>query len=138
MTHTLNDARQLAMAINTMNADELASGGHASGVFPADLKVRSFREYLDRLIENNYLSAADIQRMRPLEKFALVNVSSSDSKDTAFLVSRWMANPAVPHSMGFVVFQIGGSGGVYRRPADVTNSKVLKLPNRQPQILPQE
>lgn len=123
LTGTLNNVRQIQIAVMQMNLD-LTNSGEARSGFPADLGVKSFAEYRARLVKESYLSAADAEKIT--RGFQLVNVSRDDPPDTAFLLKKG-------EGRGFVVFTLGGSGGAYKRPAD---AGAVRLPNRDPAILP--
>jgi hypothetical protein len=136
----LSNARQLHLALQTMSLDEFEAGGsRRSPGFPADIGVKTAREYFDRLLKGNYLTRSDLEKLQKGADFSVVNVSDSDPPETAFLISRsYFDMKSGKGGKGFIVFAKGGSGGVYRRPADASSPNVIKLPNRQPQILPEE
>ncbi|MDD5200097.1 MAG: hypothetical protein PHC88_09870 [Terrimicrobiaceae bacterium] len=138
MTGALNDARHLQIAIQMMSMDHKNGGEHSGGALPADLGVKSEREYFQRITRDSYMAASDIERIRGRNEFSIANAASTDPPDTAFIVSNGALHPDAHHRGGFVVFTLGGSGGVYKRPTDAGNPSALKLPNRQPQILPKE
>jgi hypothetical protein len=138
LTTMLSNARQLHLALQTMSLDDFEAGKRSSG-FPADIGVKTAREYFDRLLTGNYLTRSDLERLLKGADFAVANVSISDPPDTAFLISRsYFDMKSGKGGKGFIVFAKGGSGGVYRRPADASGPNVVKLPNRQPRILPEE
>lgn len=139
----LNNARQLQIAAQQMALDLRGAGEGDSG-YPADLGVKSLREYGARIVRENYLSAADFARIS--RRVEVANVSRHDPPDTAFVLARSSGG-------GFFVMTLGGSGGVYKRATDppklpphnptkgytaspsfVTDAP--KLPPRAPAILP--
>ncbi len=131
MTGLLNNARQIQIAMQMMALDS-ANSGESKGGLPADLGLKSKAELLRRLVQNNYLSATDASKLA--EGLTIVNASRFDPPDTALIVRK----SGNPRDSGFVVLTLGGSGGFYSRPTDATNPDTIKLPNRQPPILPDE
>lgn len=130
----LASARSFQQAAQMLSLDRAQSGD--GGGLPADLGVKSFREYVDLLTRDGYLTAEDVGRMHLLEDFALVNASRDDPPETALLVTRSFLDRRFSNERigkGFVVFRLDGSGGSYPRPGD--GQQVL-LPDRQPRILP--
>jgi hypothetical protein len=135
MTGTLADARSLQAAFTMMAMDAKNAGDSPRGTLPSDLGVKSAREYLRRLTENNYLSPAELQRIWGSGRLEIVNAASSDPPDTAFIIVKRRASSAAIPKDGFVVMTIGGDGGSHTRSTDGSS---IKLPARTPQILPDE
>lgn len=135
MTGTLANARSLQTAITMMALDGKNSGDMPNGALPANLGVKTAREYLRRLTENHYLSEAELRKLWIPGKMEIVNVASTDPPDTAFLIVKTQASSERIPTSGFSVMTMGGDGGSYSRKTD---GRALKLPACTPQILPGE
>jgi hypothetical protein len=132
----LQNAHQLQLAVETMNNDHALTGDRR-GIGPADMGVKSLREFVQRLVNASYLTPEQAENMHA-ENFALINYSSADPEGTACIVSREYVDPTYQRSEpigGYVVLSKTSSGALYGK---VAGRDTLKLPDREPRILPQE
>jgi prepilin-type N-terminal cleavage/methylation domain-containing protein len=152
MVGTLSNMRQLHLATAAMTLDAaakdegiewtmLASHGKTAPV--------SLATYLDALVKNNYLTKADLRKLlspRGEElaeneltarniAFKIFQVDrESPSDQPLFITANWepsaLTNDAPYGKKGFVVLAKGGSGGIYKRPNDVTSTNIFPAGER--------
>lgn len=155
MTGSLNNARQLYIATQTMAIDAFQTGEGAG--WPGDNVIGGdWNKYLTELTNGKYLTVADLRKIcsapgvqQPagtdtlptvsgLAVFAVLDSSPSDAifSSTANWTGFQALNPqSVPFGdKGFVVFRKGGDGSVYQS-RQATNS-VLGNANLATQIAP--
>jgi prepilin-type N-terminal cleavage/methylation domain-containing protein len=143
MTQTLNNARQLTLATQTMSIDTTTAGSGTSWTVGTNgnLDVPGFTA---ELIGGKYLTAQDLRKIFAAPgviinntnftaaniAFAIMETSESSASDQPFVITKNWVNGALTTNApygdkGFVVFRKGGDGGVYNRPTDVTNANVV-------------
>jgi Tfp pilus assembly protein PilE len=142
LTRTMNNARELYLAAFRMATDGAAKFD-SNRAWPGDYPATSLAQYGNKLVQNGYLKAADLQRLlsapgAPLTatmsgppatllltgKSALkfYKVKASDPSNTIFAVSANYVydTPLNPDSLpfgdaGFVVIRKSGDVGVYKK-----------------------
>ncbi len=148
MTGTLNNARQMHLATQTMSLDTFAAGGEGlewtSTNSGGATTAASLSTYFTALTTNNYLSSNDLKKLLTAPgkgpgnnppsssnicfKFFVVQ-ESSPSDQPLLVTANWstgsLQNESPYNKKGFVVFAKGGSGGVYRRVNDVTSTNIF-------------
>jgi prepilin-type N-terminal cleavage/methylation domain-containing protein len=142
LTQTLNNARQLQLATQTMAMDSFTTGDGAG--WPGDSEGgASWQTFCNDLTNGRYLTASDILKLVtaggvkvgtafPPAKSALqvYNVKENSPNDAIFISTyNWnnfqeLSPTAVPYGdKGFVIFRKAGDGGVYQaRQATSTNA----------------
>jgi len=157
MTGSLNNARQLYVATQTMAIDAFQTGEGAG--WPGDNIIGSdWNAYLTQLTTGKYLTAADLRKIcsapgvqQPAGDDSLPTVSglavyavtdSSASDDIFSSTANWtgpvdeLDSKAVPFGdKGFVIFRKGGDGSVYR-PAQANSSILGDIEDMAQQIAP--
>ena len=141
LTRTMNHGRELYLAAFRMATDGAAKSD-ASRAWPADYPVSSLADYCGKLVERDYVKAADLQRILSApgasctvtmsgspatatltgrSALKIYNVKSADPSNTIFAASSnyvydTKLNPsAVPFGdIGFVIVRKGGDAGVYK------------------------
>lgn len=106
MTQELSNMRQIHLAMQQAQLDGKTTGNPKTG-FPADMKFTSAAQVKKMLIENNYLTADDLNRLQ-FDKISIGNVSSDDPADTILLQAKSKNGRAA------IVFQKGGAGMITR------------------------
>jgi prepilin-type N-terminal cleavage/methylation domain-containing protein len=145
MTQTLNNARQLHMATQTMSIDSTTAG---DGVFwtyssNAPLSVAGFSQ---ALLDGRYLTMQDLRKLYAAPgvvvsdtnftaeniAFKIFPVQEASPSDIPFVITKNWEGPSdglgtnAPYGeKGFILFRKGGDGAVYTRPVDATNTNVL-------------
>ena len=155
MTGSLNNARQLHIATQTMAIDAFQTGEGAG--WPGDNVIGgNWEKYLTELTNGKYLTISDIRKILSapgIQQPAGVDVMPSESGLAVFAVrdnspsdaifastANWtgftaLVDTAVPFGdKGFVIFRKGGDGSVYQ-PRQATNS-ILGNSNLATQIAP--
>jgi type II secretory pathway pseudopilin PulG len=141
LTRTMNNGRELYLAAFRMATDGAAKSD-ASLVWPGDYPASSLAEYCGKLVERDYVKAADLQRMLSApgasctvtmsgspatatltgkSALKIYKVKSADPSNTIFAASSNYVydtelNPsAIPFGdRGFVIVRKGGDAGVYK------------------------
>jgi hypothetical protein len=134
MTEKFANARSFSQAGQMLALDEKESGG---GGFPADLAVKTAREFIDRLVKSGHITEQERRKFK-LDDFVIVNIAASDPPETAFLLSKSYFDVKYRYpdvkNWSFIVFRKDGNGGIYTRPSDRLSGAVI-LPDRNPQFL---
>lgn len=159
LTGSLNNARQLFLATQTMAIDAFQTGEGAG--WPGDNVIAgSWQTYLQELVDGKYLTPADLRKicsapgiqqpsdasadtLPTVSGLAVYAVTESAASDDIFCSSaNWTGpvpdlNPdSVPFGdKGFVVFRKGGDGSIYR-PAQANSSILGDTQNLAQQIAP--
>lgn len=139
LLQTLNNARQLQIATQTMSLDTFTTGEGLSwttgedGTSPVDLTT-----YFTRLTQDNYLTEADLRKLLSAPgivipatglpapgnvAFRFFQVGENSPGDHPFVITRnWEGNALTgdnPYgTKGFVLFRKGGEGNFFTRPTD--------------------
>jgi prepilin-type N-terminal cleavage/methylation domain-containing protein len=147
-TGTLSNARQLHLATQTMALDTFSAGGNGMDWTMQASRGRTtavpLATYFDALTKNNYLTKSDLDKLltapgigpkgsEPTARnicFKIFQVDGpSPSDQPLFVTANWQSTGLTrddPYGKtGFVVFAKGGSGGIYKRPSDVTNPNIF-------------
>jgi prepilin-type N-terminal cleavage/methylation domain-containing protein len=151
MTQTLNNARQLTLATQTMSIDTTTAGSGAAWTVGSDGTQLGVDSFSQELITGRYLTESDLRKIYAAPgvviptadadaeatsfsanviAFSIMQTEESSPSDQTFIVTKnWekgkLTTNAPYGDKGFVVFRKGGDGGIYTRPADVTNSAVV-------------
>ena len=157
LTGSLNNARQLFIATQTMAIDAFQTGEGAG--WPGDNVINSdWNAYLEQLTTGKYLTPADLRKicsapgvqqpvgddsLPTVSGLAVYAVTDSAASDDIFCSSANWTGPVeelddelVPFGdKGFVVFRKGGDGSVYR-PQQANSSIVGDTANMATQIAP--
>ncbi|HEY5792715.1 MAG TPA: type II secretion system protein, partial [Chthoniobacterales bacterium] len=134
MTQTLNNARQMTLATQQMSLDSFTAGSGPAWTTQNGTDFSTLQEFIDNLVNNNYLTANDIKKLlagpgvtavtvsttnatvAPASSaFSFFQTSESTPNERAFLVTKNWASSALttnaPYgNKGFVVFRKGGDG----------------------------
>jgi len=105
-TQMLSNMKMIHLAVQQAQLDGAATGNPKLG-FPATAELQSKADLKAMLISNEYLTAADLDRMG-FDKMTVANVSDEDPGDTVFLKA------ASPGGKSVIVFRKGGNGAIYR------------------------
>ena len=146
MTQTLNNARQLHLATQTMSIDTTTAGDGTSWTYKngAPLNVGTFSQ---ELIDGKYLTAPDLRKIYTAPgvvapsgdtftagtiALTIYQTQESSPSDQIFVSTKNLtpgsalaANDTPYGDKGFILFRKGGDGGVFTRPADATNTNVI-------------
>ena len=147
MTQTLNNARQLHLATQTMSIDTTAAGGDGvSWTYSTNTNALSVENFSAALIDGRYLTANDLRKMYSAPgvsvnstnfsadtiAFKIMATSESSPSDQAFVVTKnWVSMQSglgsnAPYGdKGFILFRKGGDGAAYTRPTDAKNTNVF-------------
>jgi len=146
MTQTLNNARQLTMATQTMSIDTTTAGSGASWTVGTDGSQLTVSTFVSELTNGKYLTEADLRKLFaapgvviPADAttftggdiaFSIMQTSESSPSDQPFVITKnWQAGELTTNApygdKGFIVFRKGNDGGTYSRPSDATNPSVV-------------
>ena len=144
MTQTLNNARQLTLATQTMSIDTTTAGSGVSWTTGTNNSPLTVSTFSTELINGKYLTAQDLRKIFAAPgviindtnftaaniAFAIMNTTEASPSDQPFVITKnWVSGALTTNApygdKGFVVFRKGGDGGVYNRPTDVTNANVV-------------
>jgi type II secretory pathway pseudopilin PulG len=142
LTRTMNNARELYLAAFRMATDGAAKSD-SDLAWPGDYPVSNLSEYCGKLVEKDYLKAADLQRilsapgatctvqlsgppttvtLRGKSALKIYKVKKIDRSNTIFLASAnyfydtALDPKAVPFGdLGFVAVRKSGDAGVYKK-----------------------
>lgn len=145
MTQTLNNARQLHLATQTMAIDTTTAGDGVSWTYlnNAPLTVAAFS---GALMDGKYLTGADLRKIYTAPgvtapdtnnfnsgtiALRIMQTQESSASDQPFVATKnWTPNAALSTNApygdkGFILFRKGGDGGIFTRPTDATNTNVI-------------
>jgi prepilin-type N-terminal cleavage/methylation domain-containing protein len=146
MTQTLNNARQLTLATQTMSIDTTTAGSGASWTVGSDGAPLTVSTFSQELITGKYLTDSDLRKIYAAPgvlipanattfnasdiAFSIIQTQESSASDQPFLITKnWQSGTLTTNApygdKGFIVFRKGGDGGTYSRPADATNPSVV-------------
>lgn len=144
MTQTLNNARQLTLATQTMSIDTTTAGSGVSWTTGTNGQPLTVATFSQALIDGKYLTGPDLQKVYAAPgvivnntnftatgiAFSIMGTTDSSLSDQPFVITRNWQNGALTTNApygdkGFIVFRKGGDGGTYTRPIDVTNPSVV-------------
>lgn len=146
MTQTLNNARQLTLATQTMSIDTTTAGSGVSWTVGTDGNQLTVDTFSLELINGKYLTDSDLRKIYAAPgviipasatsfnasdiAFSIMQTTESSPSDQPFVVTKnWQAGELTTNApygdKGFIVFRKGGDGGTYSRPADATNPSVV-------------
>jgi len=145
MTQTLNNARQLHLATQTMSMDTTTAGDGVSWTF-SNTTVLTVPTFSQALTDGKYLTAPDLRKIYAAPgvnvsgtnftaagiAFKIFQTQESSPSDQPFVITRnWESLGAglgtnTPYAdKGFIMFRKGGDGGVFSRPADAKNTNII-------------
>ena len=144
MTQTLNNARQLTLATQTMSIDTTAAGSGVSWTVGTNNQPLTVATFSQALTDGKYLTGSDLQKIYAAPgvivnntnftatgiAFNIYSTSEASATDQPFVITRnWQAGALTTNppygDKGFIVFRKGGDGGTYSRPTDVTAPSVV-------------
>jgi prepilin-type N-terminal cleavage/methylation domain-containing protein len=142
MTQTLNNARQLTIATQTMSMDTTTAGGGTAWTMGSDGQMLTVDTFTQELMTNKYLTVSDLRKIFAAPgvivpttssnftaeniAFSIMETQESSPSDQPFLITKnWedgeLTTNAPYGDKGFIVFRKGGDGGSYSRASDATN-----------------
>ena len=142
MTQTLNNARQLTIATQTMSMDTTTAGGGTAWTMGSDGQILTVDTFTQELMTNKYLTVSDLRKIFAAPgvivpttssnftaeniAFSIMETQESSPSDQPFLITKnWedgkLTTNAPYGDKGFIVFRKGGDGGSYSRASDATN-----------------
>jgi prepilin-type N-terminal cleavage/methylation domain-containing protein len=146
MTQTLNNARQLTLATQTMSIDTTTAGSGASWTVGTDGSQLTVDTFSSELINGKYLTDSDLRKIYAAPgivipanattfnaadiAFSIMQTTESSASDQPFVITKnWQAGALTTNApygdKGFIVFRKGGDGGTFSRPTDATNPSVV-------------
>jgi prepilin-type N-terminal cleavage/methylation domain-containing protein len=146
MTQTLNNARQLTLATQTMSVDTTTSGSGPAWTVAGDGSQLTVDTFSQELMIGKYLTDSDLRKLYaapgvlvPSEMtnfsagdiaFSIMETQESSPADHPFLITRnWVEGQLTTNTpygdKGFIVFRKGGDGGTYSRATDATNPSAV-------------
>lgn len=144
MTQTMNNARQLTLATQTMSIDTTTAGSGVSWTLGTNGETLTVSSFSQALTDGKYLSGSDLKKIYAAPgvlvkdtnftatgiAFAIMQTAESTPSDEPFVITRnWQGGKLTTNTpygeKGFVVFRKGGDGGTYSRPTDATNTSVV-------------
>ena len=142
MTQTLNNARQLTIATQTMSMDTTTAGGGTAWTVGSDGQMLNVDTFTQELMTNKYLTVSDLRKIFAAPgvivpttssnftaeniAFSIMETQESSPSDQPFLITKnWedgeLTTNAPYGDKGFIVFRKGGDGGTFSRASDATN-----------------
>jgi prepilin-type N-terminal cleavage/methylation domain-containing protein len=142
MTQTLNNARQLTIATQTMSMDTTTAGGGTAWTMGSDGQMLTVDTFTQELMTNKYLTVSDLRKIFAAPgvivpttssnftaadiAFSIMETRESSPSDQPFLITKnWengeLTTNAPYGDKGFIVFRKGGDGGTFSRASDATN-----------------
>jgi prepilin-type N-terminal cleavage/methylation domain-containing protein len=142
MTQTLNNARQLTIATQTMSMDTTTAGGGTAWTMGSDGQMLTVDTFTQELMTNKYLTVSDLRKIFAAPgvivpttssnftaadiAFSIMETQESSPSDQPFLITKnWengeLTTNAPYGDKGFIVFRKGGDGGTFSRASDATN-----------------
>jgi prepilin-type N-terminal cleavage/methylation domain-containing protein len=142
MTQTLNNARQLTIATQTMSMDTVTAGGGTAWTMGSDGQMLTVDTFTQELMTNKYLTVSDLRKIFAAPgvivpttssnftaadiAFSIMETQESSPSDQPFLITKnWengeLTTNAPYGDKGFIVFRKGGDGGTFSRASDATN-----------------
>jgi len=146
MTQTLNNARQLHLATQTMSIDTTAAGGDGVSWTMSNNTKLGVSDFSSALIEGRYLTAKDLKKLysapgvnAPETNFSgnnialsIMQTTESSASDQPFVITKNWANintgltTNAPYGdKGFILFRKGGDGGIFTRPQDAKSTNLV-------------
>lgn len=144
MTQTLNNARQLTLATQTMSIDTTAAGSGVSWTMGTNNQALTVPTFSQALVDGKYLTASDLQKIYSAPgvivnntnfssgniAFKIMQTTESSPSDQPFVITKnWEAGTLTTNApygdKGFIVFRKGGDGGTFSRPTDATAPSVV-------------
>ena len=146
MTQTLNNARQLTIATQTMSMDTTTAGGGTAWTVGSDGQMLTVDTFTQELMTNKYLTVSDLRKIFAAPgvivpttssnftaadiAFSIMETQESSPSDHPFLITKnWedgeLTTNAPYGDKGFIVFRKGGDGGSFSRASDSTNAAAV-------------
>lgn len=145
MTQTLNNARQLHLATQTMSIDTTTAGDGVSWTY-SNATLLNVGTFSGALMEGKYLTGADLRKMYAAPgvtisdtnfqagtiAFKIMQTQESSPSDQVFVITKnWtsigsgLSSNSPYADKGFIMFRKGGDGGVFSRPADAKSTNII-------------
>jgi prepilin-type N-terminal cleavage/methylation domain-containing protein len=149
MTQTLNNARQLHLATQTMSIDTSTAGDGVSWTY-SNATLLDVAGFSGALTEGRYLTGADLRKIYTAPgrnvadtnftasgiAFKIFDTKENDPSDKPFVATTLREAPNttnVPYGdKGFIMFRKGGDGGIFTRPTDYTSTNIWGTNNINP------
>ena len=146
MTQTLNNARQLTIATQTMSMDTTTAGGGTAWTMGSDGQMLTVDTFTQELMTNKYLTVSDLRKIFAAPgvvvpttssnftaeniAFSIMETQESSPSDHPFLITKNWENGKLTTNTpygdkGFIVFRKGGDGGTFSRASDATNAAAV-------------
>jgi len=144
MTQTLNNARQLTLATQTMSIDTTTAGSGVSWTTGTNNQPLTVTTFSQALTDGKYLTGSDLQKIYAAPgvivnntnfaanniAFSIMATTEASPSDQPFVITRnWskgtLSTNAPYGDKGFIVFRKGGDGGTFSRPTDATAPSVV-------------
>jgi prepilin-type N-terminal cleavage/methylation domain-containing protein len=146
MTQTLNNARQLTIATQTMSMDTTTAGGGTAWTMGSDGQMLTVDTFTQELMTNKYLTVSDLRKIFAAPgvivpttssnftaadiAFSIMETQESSPSDHPFLITKNWENGTLTTNApygdkGFIVFRKGGDGGTFSRASDATNAAAV-------------
>ncbi len=145
MTQTLNNARQLHLATQTMSIDTTTAGDGVSWTYSNSTPL-TLSAFSTALIEGKYLTGPDLRKIYAAPgvlvsdtnfqattvAFKIFQTQESSASDQPFVITKnWtsigagLSTNAPYGDKGFIMFRKGGDGGIFTRPVDAKSTNIL-------------
>ncbi len=145
MTQTLNNARQLHLATQTMSIDSTTAGDGVSWTY-SNTTVLTVPTFSQALVDGKYLTGPDLRKIYAAPgvtvtdtnfqaaniAFKIFQTQESTPSDQPFVITKnWedistgLGSNAPYADKGFIMFRKGGDGGVFSRPADAKSTNII-------------
>ena len=145
MTQTLNNARQLHLATQTMSIDSTTAGDGVSWTY-SNTTVLTVPTFSQALVDGKYLTGPDLRKIYAAPgvtvtdtnfqaaniAFKIFQTQESTPSDQPFVITNnWedistgLGSNAPYADKGFIMFRKGGDGGVFSRPADAKSTNII-------------
>lgn len=145
MTQTLNNARQLHLATQTMSIDTTTAGDGVSWTY-SNATLLNVGTFSQALMEGRYLTGPDLRKIYAAPgvtvadtnfqaaniAFKIMQTQESSPSDQVFVITKnWNSigsglDSNAPYAdKGFIMFRKGGDGGVFSRPQDAKSTNII-------------
>jgi prepilin-type N-terminal cleavage/methylation domain-containing protein len=145
MTQTLNNARQLHLATQTMSIDTTTAGDGVAWTY-SNTTLLTVPTFSQALTEGKYLTGPDLKKIYAAPgvtvtdtnfqaanvAFKIMQTQESSPSDQVFVITKnWnsigsgLGSNAPYADKGFILFRKGGDGGIFTRPQDAKSTNII-------------
>lgn len=146
MTQTLNNARQLHLATQTMSIDTTTAGDGVAWTY-SNTTVLTVPTFSDALTGGKYLTGPDLKKIYSAPgvtvtdstnfqaaniAFKIMQTQENSPSDQVFVITKnWnstaggLSSSAPYADKGFILFRKGGDGGIFTRPQDAKSTNII-------------